>query len=351
MPTVFRVLRPTALALWAAAQASAGEAPVTVTVGNAPEAGMLVAPGQVQAVRQAMLAAQAAGRVIEVTVRSGDVVRRGQPLLRIESPGAVASAEAGSAQADAAAAQLASARADVERARRLHDKQYLSDAALERAQAQLQVVEAQATAARSQARAAGEAAGWQTLRAPYDGRITSVAVAAGDLASPGQPLVGVYAPGAMRVIADVPEGASAQLATDRPAGLAFEAGQCANAPRVVQSWTLMPAIDPRSRSVGVRIELPEMRDCLPGALVRVSLPLRNGGAATLTVPRSAVVHRGELDAVFVVDGNGRVMLRQIRLGEGSADAVTVLAGLESGERVVREAQRQRAPAPAQGSAP
>ena len=105
----------------------------------------------------------------------------------------------------------------------------------------------------------------------------------------------------------------------------------------------MPAVDARSRSVGVRVELPELRDCLPGALVRVALPLRGAATNAYTVPRTAVIHRGELDAVYIVDANGRVMLRQVRLGEGRGDAVMVLSGLESGERVVRDAQRYRAP--------
>lgn len=356
MPTMSRYLCPAVLVLLGAGQVSAAEpaapaTPATVTVGSGTAGARLVAPGQVQAVRQAMLAAQAAGRITEVNVRSGEAVKRGQVLLRIDAPGALASAEAGTAQADAAAAQLASARADFERTRRLHDKQYVSDAALERAQAQLRAIEAQATAARAQARAAGTAAGWQELRAPYDGRVTSVSVAAGDLAAPGQPLVGVYAPGAMRVLADVPEEAAARLATEQPAVLDFQSGQCAAAPREAKAWTLVPAIDPRSRSIGVRVELPEVRDCLPGALVRVSLPVRGTGSAGLTVPRTAVVHRGELDAVYVVDANGRTMLRQVRLGEPSGEVVAVLAGLEAGERVVRDALRSRSPAATQGAAP
>lgn len=351
MPTAFRVSGPCMLVLWIAAQASAAEAPVTVTAGSASDAGRLVAPGQVQAVRQAVLAAQAAGRIAEVRVRSGEAVHRGDVLLRIDSPAALAAAEAGTAQADAAAAQLVSARADFERARRLHEKQYLSDAALERAQAQLHAVEAQATAARAQAHAAGAAAGWQELRAPYDGRVTAVNVAAGDLASPGQPLVGMYAPGALRVLADIPEDAAAHAATDQPVSLDFGVGQCDGAPREMKAWTLVPAIDPRTRSVGVRVELPELRDCLPGTLVRVGLRLRSPVTAGLAIPRTAVIHRGELDAVYVLDGSGRVMLRQVRLGEQSGDVVAVLSGLESGEHVVREAQKYRPPVPAQGSAP
>ncbi len=330
--------------------ATGGDLPATVVVGAGAGGASFMASGQLRAVSQAELGAQAAGRVTAVLVRSGESVRRGQVLLRIDSPGARAAAEAGDAQAAAAAAQLASARADFARAQRLHEQQYLSDAALERAQAQLKTVEAQSTATAAQARASRETAGWEELRAPYDGRVTSVSVAVGDLAAPGRPLIGVYAPGPMRVLVEIPEAVAGELAVDQPARIEFAPGACPGAPTLVKSWTLVPAIDAHSRAMEVRVELPELQACPPGSLVRLGLPLRNA-RPTLVVPRTAVVRRGELNAVYAVDGNGRVTLRQVRLGETAADTVEVLAGLESGERILRDATQYRPPNAGKGSVP
>ncbi len=330
--------------------AAAADQPDTLVIGAGSAPPRLVAPGQVEAVRQAQLAAQASGRITEVLVRSGEMVRQGQVLLRIDSPAAQAAAAEGDAQAGAAAAQAASARADFARSQRLHDKGYISDAAFERARAQLQAVEAQAAASAAHAKAARTSASWEALRAPYDGRVTAVRVAAGDLASPGEPLVSVYAPGAMRVIADVPTDVAGRLATDRPVQLAYQAGACARAPTQVDSWVVVPAVDPRSRSVGVRVEIAAAPDCLPGTLVQVSVPLR-GTQSILLVPPAAVIRRGELQAVYVVGTDGRVSLRQIRLGESRADGIEVLAGLDPGERIVRDVTRLRVPAAGRGELP
>jgi RND family efflux transporter MFP subunit len=340
----------TIVAAGATSAATGGDLPPTVVVGAGTGGASLMAPGQLRAVSQAELGAQAAGRVTAVLVRSGESVRRGQVLLRIDSPGARAAAEAGDAQAAAAAAQQASARADFARAQRLHEQKYLSDAALERAQAQLKTIEAQSTASAAQARAARETAGWEELRAPYDGRVTSVSVAVGDLAAPGRPLIGVYAPGPMRVQAEIPEAAAGELAADQPARIEFAPGACPGAPTLVKSWTLVPAIDARSRAMEVRVELPDLQACPPGSLVRLGLPLRSA-RHLLAIPQSAVVHRGELDAVYAVDGEGRVGLRQVRLGEAVGDTVEVLAGLESGERILRDAAQYRAPGAGKGSVP
>ncbi len=323
--------------------------PATVVVGAGVDGARLVAQGEVVAVRQAQLSAQVTGRVTEVLVRSGEVVHRGEVLLRIDSPASQASAAAETAQAGAAAAQLATARADFQRARQLHDKAYISDAAFERAQARLQAVEAQSTAAVAHAHAARAVAGWAELRAPYDGRATVVKVAAGDLASPGQALVDVYAPGAMRIVADIPEDSAGDLAAELPVQISYDGAGCAAAARETRSWVAVPAIDPRSRSVQVRVEIGSAPGCIPGTLARVSMPL-HGTQALLVVPESAVVRRGELQAVYVVDDHGRQSLRQVRLGEPRGADIEVLAGLEPGEKVVRDAARLR-PGPAGAGAP
>jgi hypothetical protein len=62
----------------------------------------------------------------------------------------------------------------------------------------------------------------------------------------------------------------------------------------------------------------------------------SGGEGRTTVPRSAIVERSELRAVYVVMPDGRVVLRQVRLGRGLDDQVEVIAGLAQGERVATD---------------
>jgi multidrug efflux pump subunit AcrA (membrane-fusion protein) len=67
----------------------------------------------------------------------------------------------------------------------------------------------------------------------------------------------------------------------------------------------------------------------PGMMLRVHVP--TGESERLLVPAEAVVYRSELRAVYVLDGEGRVRLRQVRLGARQGDRVEVLAGLSAGE--------------------
>jgi RND family efflux transporter MFP subunit len=304
----------------------------TYTVGAGPASGVYVATGSVAAVRQGTLAAQASGRVTEVLVRNGDAVRAGQLLIRLEPGEAFDDASAAGAAATGAAARLASSQADFERARQLHEKQYISRAALQRAEAALRSAEAEARATAAQASAARTRAEWRNVTAPYAGRVVELLVTPGDLATPGRPLLALYDPAALRVIAQVPESLAPRLLAAAPASVTPRAAAPGVRPLPAVSWRSVPAVDPVSHSVEVRAELPAGTALQPGQFVSLRLPLA-GDATELRVPRAAVLKRSEVTAVYVVDASGAAHLRQVRLGAVVGDAVQVLAGLQRGERV------------------
>jgi RND family efflux transporter MFP subunit len=305
-------------------------APASYTVSASTQEGRYSATGTVQAVRQGTLGAQVSGRVLEVLVRSGDSVKAGQALVRIEAEDAADAASAGVALASGAAARLAAARADFERAQRLRAQDYISIAALQRSEAALHSAEAEAQATGAAANSARARADWRTVTAPYAGFITEVMVAAGDLATPGRPLVALYAPSALRVIAQVPESLASQLHIGKPALLAsVEPGQ---PPIQVTSWSVVSAVDPATHSVEVRAELPVAVHVQPGQFARLLLPLKVG-APQVRIPFKAVLSRSEVNAVYVFGADGAAHLRQVRLGPVEGDEVTVLAGLQGGEQI------------------
>lgn len=320
-------------------------APLQVaTVQSSASLNRYTAEGAVEAVRDSRIAAQVAGRITEVLVKAGDPVKAGQVLLRIDPSVASEQVSASRAQLAQAQAMLASARSDFERAQRLHAKQYVSDAAFEHAQTQYTAAQAQAQALKAQAQATGAQADFYTLRAPYAGWVSRVDVSAGDLATPGRSLLAVYDPSALRVTATVPESMLSRL--DRKGAAAVQiAGLSVDLK--VGAIEVLPALDASTHTAVVRVALAASTGVAasgslqaglqPGQFARLQLPLL-GTAPTSKqagayVPRAAVVQRGELSAVYVVDDQGRPALRQVRLGREQGDLVEVLAGLSAGERV------------------
>ena len=312
-----------------------GAAPLA-TVAVAPAAGdrTYAAEGVVEAVRQSTVAAQVPARILEVRVRAGDAVKAGQVRVRLDPRTAADQLASSRAQAAAADAQLEAARRDYERNRRLAEKRYISQAAMEQAEAQYKAAAAQAKATIAQAGVASTQSTFTTLVAPYSGVVASVSAEVGDMASPGAPLLVVYDPAELRVVAQVPESYAPHVARDRPVRITVP-GSGGDARSIEATrMVLLPTANPATHTREARLALPASAQGLaPGMFARAYLPLSLAEAPRITVPTGAVVRRPEFAAVYVVDAGGRAQLRQVRLGRASGDSVEVLAGLVPGDRI------------------
>jgi membrane fusion protein, multidrug efflux system len=290
--------------------------------------------GVVEAVRQTVVSAQVPGAVVALPVKAGERVRAGQVLLRLDSRAAEQQAGAAAAQLRAARAAQEAATKEFERQKLLFQKNYIGQAALERAEAQYKSTQAQSEAQVAAANAARTESGFYVVRAPYDGMVSDVAVVLGDMAMPGRPLLILYDPSALRVTAALP-----QTAAPGPASV-LQAELPGTVPARVAPvrWQLLPAVDPATHTVQLRLDLPPGTAAAPGMFARAWVPGGTGTDRRLSVPLRAVVRRAELTAVYVIGADGRPLLRQVRLGPVSGDQVEVLAGVEAGERVALDPQ-------------
>jgi RND family efflux transporter MFP subunit len=300
--------------------------------------------GTVQALRQATVAAQISGNVLALAVKAGERVKAGQMLARIDDRDAsvgLARTEAGVSQADA---EWRNARLAAERNRDLRGEGFVSQAAVDQAETQLKAAQAglqQAQGARSQA---ALARGFAAVTAPFDGVVLATLLDAGDLASPGRPVATLYAPGAMRAVVQVPASRAtvARQATLRQVRLPGE-GAWVTPLRSAE----LPVTDPVAQTTEWRLDLPATAAVLPGQSVTVRFAGATSQAgdrsASLTVPASAVLRRGELEAVYLAQGE-HFVLRAVRLGSPRSAAqgaagIEVLAGLKPGDVVALDAVR------------
>jgi RND family efflux transporter MFP subunit len=165
--------------------------------------------------------------------------------------------------------------------------------------------------------------------------LASVDVQVGDVATPGRALMTIYDPGALRVVVMVPETVAQQLRPKAAIRIEVPGAESSGRQWVAQSVTLLPAADPESHTMRVRLGLPSRAGAapVPGMFARAWLPSTAEAGAQLLVPASAVIRRTELQAVYVVDPQGKPWLRQVRVGRSVGDQVEILAGLQAGERI------------------
>ena len=334
-----------ALKAWTATILLGALAAGASAAGTAPEQGAAATPpalnsfdAVVEAERQTVLSAQVAGAVLEIAVKPGDRVQAGQTLLRLDGQAASQSAQAAAAQVQSAQAALAVATRDYERQQQLAAQDYISKAALERAEARFKAAQAEANAQIAQAGAARAQAGYFTLRAPYAGVVAEVPAVVGDMALPGRPLLTLYDPARLRVTAAVPQ-AVAGAGLDGVARIELP-GRPEQARWVAPAYVkVLPTVDPATHTMEVRLGLPpQTANVTPGLFARVWLPGGETVAAPVRVPLAAVVRRAEMTGLYVLDAQGRPLLRQVRLGRVWNDQVEILSGLNPGERVAPDAQ-------------
>lgn len=308
------------LSLFAVAALAAEPLPV-VTV--RPHAVDLSFPADavVEAVQQTTVGAQLAGRILEVRADAGQVVNKGDVLMRLDAR------EAGEALR-AADAVHANAKAHFERQQQLKAQKFVSQAAVDKAKADLD-----AAAANRAAALAGQS--HATIVAPMAGVIARRHAEAGDMAMPGAPLFSLYQPGSLRVTASIPQYRLKEMRAIRTARVEFpELGKWVTATSV----QVLPTADAATHVSPVRIGLPAMPEAIPGMFARVHFVI--GQAEKLTVPTAAVLRRGEVSAVYVQAADGRFSLRQLRLGDTVGHAeIEVLAGLASGDKVATDPLR------------
>lgn len=320
--------------------ADAAPPAATVSANGAAVRAEAAFDGVVEAVRQTVIASQVAGAVVQLSVKAGDRVAAGQVLARIDARSAEQSAVAGEAQLRAVRATLEVARRDFERQQQLHAERFISSAALDRARAEFQASQAQVAAQAAQLEVARTQSGLHIVRAPYAGVISEVPVAQGDMAMPGRALATIYDPAALRVSAAIPQSAAAAIeAATAGARVELPALPAAQRSLPAARLQLLPAADAGTHTVTVRAELPAaLVGVAPGQFARLWLPLASSSVASTWVPLKAVVRRAEMTGLYVLDGTGRALLRQVRLGRTSGDQVEVLTGLGAEEKVVTDAQ-------------
>jgi multidrug efflux pump subunit AcrA (membrane-fusion protein) len=328
----------------------------TLQTQNVPDE--IEVPGTVIAVATAEVAARTMGTVLQVAAREGDRVSRGQLLAQLDSrelaaqeSSARAAEDISNAGVTEATKAIASAQAQADVLKRTYDryvylkeqksvspqefdevaaKYQAGEASLEQAQAGLQQAEAARTRAKSEVQAAESVTSYARIVAPFDGRVLERRVEPGSLVSPGISLfvledasryqlevtLSADALGAIR------KGGAARVQLDDLPGTVI-AGRVAE---------MEAGADPASHTAKARIDLSKNSAVESGVFGRAFFV--RGEREAMLVADDALVTRGQLRGIYVVDAIGLAHWRVLTIGRIQGTQVEVLSGLGEGETVV-----------------
>lgn len=279
--------------------------------------------GRVAPKLESTLASRISGWVRKVSVEEGDRVRTGQLLVALDESDLRARLRQAQARRDNAALRL-------ERIRELFRSGSATRQQLEDAEQNDRVADAETRDAEAQL-------AYARVTAPFDGIVTEKRIEAGELVSPGAPLIRLEDDSTRRLEAHVPESEVGALSVGLPVTVAIEAlGGMELSGTVAQ---ILPAADAATHSFLVKVDLPPepgLRSGLFGRLI-----FSSGTRKGLLVPETAVRFQEGLARVYVVGPDGRITSRLVKPGRTVDHRVEILSGLSPGETLLEDAARGR----------
>ena len=313
------------------------------------------APGTVRPKQETRIESRVQGRIVEVLVRPGDVVKAGDRLVVLDSrelqtrlERAKQSVLSARARRDQAAQGIHYAEAAFKKAEAAYGRvktYFKSEAAtkqqLEEAEADFQ----QARAGLSQAREGlkeGNAGVRQAekgvdearivqeyteIRSDANGQVVKRLAEPGDMAFPGKPLLVLQTRGALRLEAMVPESFIHRIKMGEILEVMIKAVKQSLSGSVSE---IVPSADPATRSFLVKVDLPETQGLYPGMFGRLLVPV--GEISVVWIPENGLERVGQLEMVRVKSGEDWHRI-YVTTGRVFDSRVEVLSGLNGGETV------------------
>ena len=285
--------------------------------------GSLELRGSVASDSRVRLGFKQAGVVAAVLVKQGMHVERGRLVARLDDVDARSLVRR-------ARAACEKARRDGTRAARLVEEGALATSARDDAQTQIEAAEAQLTQAE-------DALSRTELRAPVAGTVFLRVAEPGETLSAGAPVIVLDSTGSLVVKTGVAERELSGLRLGQSATLVPDDGNKSFTGRVT---SLATAPNPADGLYSVEVTptaLPA-RPLQPGALLRMRFE-STSPAQVVRIPLEALVHRQDVDSVFLIEQRGSEVvarMRRIEAGEAEAAQIAVRSGLAGGERIVAE---------------
>lgn len=324
-------------ALSACREDDAAEAPElrpvrTVVVQESASGETVTLSGTVESQVEVDLAFRIGGRLVERPVQLGDMVAAGQLIGRLDPADEENALRAAEASLAAAAGQLAEVRANFDRQRQLFERDFVSQAGLDRAEQQLTSAQGAFDAAEAQVGIARRRLADTELLADAPGVVTAVGAEAGEVVQPGRRIVQLARDEGKDAVFDVPAGLVAASPPDPEVSITLSLNPAVTAQGRVRE--VAPRADAATGTIRVRVGLID-----PPAEMRLGSTVTGrvhfGGLGGIELPASALTSADGAPAVWVVDPDSRtVALRPVAVARFSPATVSIEYGVELGERVV-----------------
>ncbi|HEX3696091.1 MAG TPA: efflux RND transporter periplasmic adaptor subunit [Polyangia bacterium] len=310
------------------------EAPIKVAfaaVGERPMPRFVTLSGTLTPNEESDVAAGASGKVLATFVERGSYVKKGALLAKLDRRTLESAAAEASAQLESSRTQQALAKTDCDRTQNLFEKGAISRVDYDKAHAGCATANWTSAAAAARKASTATALADTDIRAPFSGLVAERTVTAGEFVQPGTKIATLLEVNPLRLELTVPE-TYVQLIGKNMA-VEFRTANDESGPplRAIVRY-VGPAVRRASRDLIIEavVDNPD-RKLRPGLFVVARLDL--GERPALVVPAAAIRDEGATKRIYIATDK-RLEERLVQVGEAKGGFVTVLSGVNKGERVV-----------------
>ncbi|HAO47651.1 MAG TPA: efflux RND transporter periplasmic adaptor subunit [Ferruginibacter sp.] len=316
---------------------------VSVTVGASGSEDSLHhanASGKLVARNTVNISTRMMGYITGIHAEIGQQVHAGQLLVTINSTDLQARGGQASAQITQAQANYNSAKKDYERFSNLYESQSASRKELDDMRTRFETAKAALEAAQMMKREVNAQFSYSNITAPISGVVTAKTAKAGDMATPGMPLLTIEAPSSLQAQVMIPEEQVLQVHNGQKVNILVKStGKQTNG--------VVSEISPSSTATGglylVKVDVSKDPGLLPGMYVNVEFSFKANKTTkantenSITIPVSAITEQGQLKGIYTISSNNTAILRWIKTGKRTGTEVEVLSGLGAGEKYILQA--------------
>ncbi len=283
-------------------------------------------PGVAQPIEMRTVSAESGGRVLEAPAEEGELVKKGDLLLRVD-------ASTTTAQINLLQSQLSTAQREYSRIKKLAAEGLATPQQVDQLEGQVE----QGKLALKQAKVGR---GMSVVRSPFTGLVAAKTVEPGEFTSPGQPIVQLIDSSTIKLEVTVPESSIKFIKVGDDVDVHFTALEKTVQGKVVRRGVM---VTQSTQTFPIEINIPnEDGDILPGMRARVIVPKSTIDNAVV-VPRDALLEGVFQREAMVLsdrkDDLAKANLRVVEIGESRGNSVVVTSGLKAGDMLITQGHR------------
>jgi membrane fusion protein, multidrug efflux system len=303
---------------------------LVMRVGVGEDGKAMVLVGEVKSRYESNQGFRISGKIVERKVEVGATVKKGQVLARLDAVDANLNVDSALADVRAAEASYELAKAEVERQRKLVEKKFISQSALDLKEADLKTTAAKVEQAKARAATTGNQSRYTTLVADRDGVVTQIHAEPGQVVQAGEIVAQIADTKQKEVLVSVPESRMKTIKVGDKVGVKLWADREKTYPGAVRE--IAPAANSATRTFDLRISILDADEAVRLGMT-AGVKFAEDTDKVIVVPMNALTQINGKNVVWVIDQQGIANPREVTTGAYSETGVVVSNGLAQGEMI------------------